>query len=280
VELAWAGTIGEVREAQLWMGNSDGPKQRPQDEPPVPADLAWDLWLGPAPYRPYHPSYCPAVWRGWRTFGSGGMGDMGCHTANVIFRGLRLEKLWHPNPSQPRPERVVIRIDGEGSEVDVEGYPRWLIVRFEFPARGDLPPVKLTLYSGGKLPSEEVLRGEPMTKWGALLVGPEASIFSDCPWNTRYALLPKHKFTDFVGPDKTLPREPGHHGEWIEACKGRGETFSSFAIGGPLTELIQLANIAANVNQPFDYDTLSGEILNNSDASRLLHRGYREGWTL
>jgi hypothetical protein len=138
----------------------------------------------------------------------------------------------------------------------------------------------LTLYSGGKLPSEEVLRGEPMTKWGALLVGPEASIFSDCPWNTRCALLPKKEFADFIGPDKTLPRKPGHHGEWIEACKGRGETFSSFAIGGPLTELIQLANVAATVNEPFEYDTLSGDVNNNAKASQLLHREYRQGWTL
>ncbi|MHC4404366.1 MAG: Gfo/Idh/MocA family oxidoreductase [Planctomycetota bacterium] len=280
VELAWAGTAGQIREAHLWMGNSDGPKQRPQDEPPVPPDLDWDLWLGPAPYRPYHPSYCPAVWRGWRAFGSGGMGDMGCHTANVIFRGLRLEKLWYPDPNQPRPGRTVIRIDGEGSEVDLEGYPRWLIVHFHLPARGELPPVKLTLYSGGKLPLDDVLWGEPMTKWGALLVGSQAGIFSDCPWNTRYALLPKSEFIDFVGPKKTLPRGPGHHAEWIEACKGHGQSFSSFAIGGPLTELIQLANVAATVNQPFEYDTLSGEILNNREASRHLHREYREGWTL
>lgn len=280
VEFAWAGTVGPVREAHLWMGNSDGPKVRPPEEPPTPPDLFWDLWLGPAPYRPYHPCYCPAVWRGWRAFGSGGMGDMGCHTANLVFRGLRLEKLWFPDPNRPRPDRVVIRIDGEGSEVDEEGYPRWLIVRFDLPARDELPPVRLTLYSGGKLPPADVLLGEPMTKWGALLTGSQGSIFSDCPWNTRYALLPKSKFSDDAGPDKTLPRGPGHHGEWIEACKGRGETFSSFAIGGPLTELIQLANIAATVNRPFEYDTLSGEILNQPEASRLLHREYREGWIL
>lgn len=280
VELAWAGTIGQIREAHLWMGNSDGPKKRPAEQPPVPADLDWDLWLGPAPFRPYHPGYCPVVWRGWRAFGSGGMGDMGCHTANMIFRGLQLEQLWHPAPNQPLPDRVRIRIDGKGSEVDAEGYPRWLIVRFEFPARGELPPVKLTLYSGGKRPPEDVLRGEKMTEWGALLIGSDSSIFSDCPWNKRYALLPKREFADFTGPDKTLPRVAGHHAEWIEACKGRGETFSSFAIGGPLTELIQLANIAATVNEPFEYDTLSGDVMDHPQAGGLLQRTYREGWTL
>ncbi|MCH5374682.1 MAG: Gfo/Idh/MocA family oxidoreductase [Planctomycetes bacterium] len=280
VELAWAGTVGPVREAHIWIGNGDGPKQRPEDQPPVPPDLNWDLWLGPAQFRPYHPSYCPAVWRGWRAFGSGGMGDMGCHTANLVFRSLRLDRLWVPESSQPQPERVVIRIDGKASEVDAEGFPRWTIVTFDMPARGDLPPVKVTVYSGGKVPPEDVMRGDPMTKWGAMVEGPKGAIFSDCPWNTRYALLPKSQFEGFEGPDKTLPRGPGHHGEWIEACKGRGETFSSFDIGGPLTEFIQLANASALVGEPFEYDTLNGQILNHPDANRHLHREYRDGWSL
>jgi hypothetical protein len=280
VELAWAGTIGPVRQAHLWFGGGDGPRQRPTDQPPIPPTLHWDLWLGPAPYRPYHPAYCPAAWRGWRDFGSGGMGDMGCHTANMIFRSLRLDQLWNIPPDRPAPERVLIRIEGQASEVDDEGYPRWMVVDFQFPARGELPPVKLTLYTGGRHPSEEVLRGDAMTKWGALLDGERGALFSDCPWNTRYALLPNAEFEGFQGPERTLPRGPGHHGEWIEACKGRGETFSSFAVGGPLTELIQLANVAATVGEPLEYDTLSGQVPNHPAASELLHREYREGWSL
>jgi hypothetical protein len=280
VELAWAGTVGPVQRAHLWFGGGDGPRQRPADEPPVPPDLQWDLWLGPAPYRPYHPCYCPATWRGWRDFGSGGMGDMGCHAANMLFRSLHLDRLWNLDSGSPKPERVVIRFDGQASEVDVEGYPRWMIIDIEIPARGDLPPVKLTLYTGGRHPSEEVMRGDEMTKWGALLDGSRGAIFTDCPWNTRYALLPKAEFEGFQGPERTLPRVAGHHLEWIEACKGRGETFSSFAVGGPLTECIQLANVAATVCEPFEYDTLSGQILNHPAANALLHREYREGWTL
>ncbi len=280
VELARAATVGPVRRAHLWFGGGDGPKERPTDRPPVPPDLNWDLWLGPAPYRPYHPSYCPGRWRGWRDFGSGGMGDMGCHTANVLFRALRLQELWDDRPDDSPPKPTVFQVSGRASEVDTEGYPRWMIVDFDFPARDELPPVKLTLYTGGHHPSEEVLRGDAMTKWGALLDGARGAIFSDCPWNTRFALLPKAEFQGIQGPERTLPRVQSHHGEWIEACKGRGETFSSFEIGGPMTELIQLANVAATVGEPFPYDPQSGRAPNHSAAQQLLHRDYRDGWSL
>ncbi len=96
VELAWAGTVGEIREAHVWLAGGNGPEDRPKDEPPVPPGLDWDLWLGPAPYRPYHPAYVPGSWRKWRDFGSGSGGDMGCHTANMAFRALRLDLLWNP----------------------------------------------------------------------------------------------------------------------------------------------------------------------------------------
>jgi hypothetical protein len=155
-----------------------------------------------------------------------------------------------------------------------------MIVHFDMPARDELPPVRVTVYTGGEHPLEEVMRGEAMTKWGALLDGTEGVIHSDCPWNTRHALFPKKKFEGFAGPEKTLPRGSGHHGEWIEACKGRGKTFSSFDLGGPLTEFIQLANAAVLIGEPFEYDCLSGQILNNQKANRHLHREYREGWNL
>ena len=103
---------------------------------------------------------------------------------------------------------------------------------------------------------------------------------SDCPWNTRYQILPKKQFEDFAGPERTLPRGKGHHAEWIEACKGRGESFSSFQIGAPMTELIQLGNAAVLIGEPCEFDTLSGQIINRPDANRHLHRQYRDGWTL
>ena len=128
--------------------------------------------------------------------------------------------------------------------------------------------------------SEELMRGRQMTDWGALLSGEKYAIFSDCPWNRRYELLPKEEFEGFKGPAPTLPRPKSHHVEWIEACKGRGQTFSSFQIGGPLTELIQLANAAVLVGEPVEYDTLSGRIVNVPEGNQHLHREYRSPWTL
>ena len=278
VELVWDGAIGEVREAHIWFDGGNGPLKRPTERPTPPATLDWDLWLGPAPERPYHPCYLPGNWRGWRAFGSGIIGDFGCHTGNLMFRALRLEQLWEP--PGPRPERIVIRVEAKPSEVDLEGYPASMVATVDLPARDPLPPVKLTLYAKDK-PSEDLLLDHPRGAWGDLLVGATGSIYSDCPWNTRFAMLPRSKFTDFKsGPPQKLPRSSGHQREWLEACKGNGQTFSSFALGGPLTELMQLVNLATLVPGPVEYDTLGGRILNSPPASELLHRQYRAGWVL
>ncbi|HAV63376.1 MAG TPA: hypothetical protein DCY13_13545 [Verrucomicrobiales bacterium] len=279
VELVWGGVIGEVREAHVWFDGGNGPMKRPTETPPVPDGLNWDLWLGPAPFRPYSPAYVPASWRSWRAFGSGIVGDFGCHTANIMFRALHLERLWQP-AANPGAAKVVIRLQGWPSEVDPEGYPSSLKVVMDLPARGELPPVKLTWYAKEK-PSEDLLLGHERGGWGDLLVGSKGSIYSNNPWNAHYTLLPEKKFEDFEGgPPESLPRVQSQQGEWIDACKGKGRTFSDFDIGGPLTELSQLANLACFVEGPIEYDTLSGQILNSSPAAELLHREYRKGWTL
>jgi len=279
VELVWSGTIGEVREAHLWFDGGNGPKKRPTTQPPVPKSLSWDLWLGPASERPYNPCYLPATWRGWRAFGSGIVGDFGCHTANLVFRALRLDQLWNP-PQGVTAKRNIIRVEAKPSEVDQEGYPSSMVAAVDLPARGELPPVKLTVYAKDK-PSEELLLGHPRGGWGDLLVGSKGSIYSDCPWNTRFVLLPKERFLSIkAGPPETLPAANGHHREWVEACKGNGKTFSSFEIGGPLTELMQLVNLATLVEGPVEYDALSGEVLQPKTARALAHREYRKGWAL
>jgi hypothetical protein len=144
VELAWAGVLGEIREAHVWFDGGNGPMVRPQDTPTVPSTLDWDLWLGPVEHRPYHSTYLPANWRGWRSFGSGIVGDFGCHTGNIMFRALHLEKLWEVKAGS-KPGATVVRIEAKPSEVDQEGYPRELRAVLDIPARGDLPPVRLTL---------------------------------------------------------------------------------------------------------------------------------------
>jgi predicted dehydrogenase len=278
VELVWGGAIGDVREAHIWFDGGNGPKKRPTDNPPVPEGLNWDLWLGPAESRPYSPEYIPASWRGWRAFGSGIVGDFACHTANIMFRALHLEQLWQKS-ANPDAKKVVIRLQAWPSEVDAEGYPTSLKVVMDLPARGAMPPVKTTWYAKEK-PSQDLLLGFPRGGWGDLLVGSKGSIYSENPWNAGYVLLPEKQFEGFKGPPESLPRVKSHQGEWIEACKGNGKTFSSFDIGGPLTELAQLANLATLVEGPIEYDTLSGKILNSKPASNLLHREYRKGWSL
>jgi predicted dehydrogenase len=279
VELVWGDVIGEVREAHVWFDGGNGPMKRLTETPPVPETLDWDLWLGPAPERPYHPDYLPAKWRGWRAFGSGIVGDFGCHTGNLMFRALRLDQLWN-FPSGQKPERVIIRVRAEPAEVDEEGYPSSMRAVFDLPARGSMPPVRLTIYAKEK-PSEELLLGYPRGGWGDLLVGSKGSIYSDCPWNSRYVLLPESKFDNFKGgPAETLPRANGHQREWVDACKGLGHTFSGFEIGGPMTELMQLANLATLVAGPLEYDTVQGRILNSDLAGQLLSREYRKGWVL
>ncbi len=276
-ELVWGGTIGEVREAHVWFDGGNGPQKRPDEKQPVPNGLDWDLWLGPAPERPYNSCYAPASWRGWRAFGSGIVGDFGCHTGNLMFRALHLEQLWNP-PAKTK--RIVIRAEAKPSEVDQEGYPTSMVAVIELPARGASPPVKLMVYAKEK-PSEDLLLGHTRGAWGDLLVGSRGSIYSDCPWNTRFVLLPKDQFQSIkAGPPQKLPVSIGHHREWVEACKGNGQTFSSFEIGGPLTELMQLINVATLIEGPVDYDTLSGKILNSRAANALLHRDYRRGWSI
>ncbi len=195
-----------------------------------------------------------------------------------MFRALHLEQLW--NPSRTSPGQVTLRVETHPSEVDQEGYPTSMRSVIDLPARGNLPPVKLVVYAKEK-PSEELLLGYPRGGWGDLLIGSKGSIYTDDPWNTRYVLLPESKFENFKGgPPETLPRVRSHHQEWVQACKGNGQTFSSFAIGGPLTELMQLINLSTLVPGPIEYDTLSGRILNSDRAAELLHRPYRDGWKL
>jgi hypothetical protein len=196
-----------------------------------------------------------------------------------MFRALRLEQLW-TSPAEQRPGRVVIRVEAQAAEVDEEGYPSSMRAVFDLPARGPLPPLKLSVYAKEK-PPEDLLLGYPRGGWGDLLIGSGGSIYSDCPWNTRYVLLPESKFDTFQGgPAETIPRTSSHQKEWVEACQGSGQTFSGFEIGGPLTELMQLANLAAQVPGVLEYDTISGQILNSEAAGRLLHRPYRPGWEL
>lgn len=283
LEIVESGMLGEIREAHVWLAGGNQPQKIPRDTPPIPEGLSWDLWLGPAPQRPYHTDYLPAKWRGWRAFGSGIVGDFGCHTANLAFRALRLAELWRSGGASAEsgaPGSAVIKVEAMPSERDEEGYPKSMTAKVSFSARGSLPAGTLTLYAK-TVPSEELMLGHPRGAWGDLLVGTRGSIYSDCPWNTRFALLPKGKFSEAQKKvPETLPRSKGHHAEWVAACKGRGEAFSSFEIGGPMTELMQLINAATLIPGVVEYDPVAGTIISPQDANPRLHREYRSGWLL
>ena len=198
----------------------------------------------------------------WRAFGNGGGGDMGCHTTNLAFRALRLDLLWNPDPAARPAAPAVIRVEAQASEIHAETYPEATGGEVRFPGRGKLPPVKLTWYNGGPKPPKDVLLGHIMTAWGCLVKGSQGAVFTSCPWNTRLELLPKEKFQEFKGPAPTLPRRASHHAEWIAACKGGPQPFSSFDIGGPMTEIVQLVHVASLAGKPIEYDPLSGRIVN------------------
>jgi predicted dehydrogenase len=275
------GAIGPVREVHVW---SDRPThrgkvplwwaqgiERPKDTPAVPTLLDWDLWLGPAPWRPYHPAYAPFRWRGWWDFGSGGLGDMGIHNLAPVFSALKLGA----------PDSVV----ASSTPVFEETVPLAAIVHYEFPARGDMPPVKLHWYDGGLLPErppelEENRELDPED--GIIFVGDKGRMLVK-GWGGEYPrLLPESRDKEYTRPPKTLPRSIGHHKEWLEACKG-GATVprSNFDFAGPLTEAVLLGSVCIhNAGQKLMWDSENMKITNDPDANKLLHYEYRKGWTL
>jgi predicted dehydrogenase len=279
-EWIWGGVIGTVREVHVW---SDRPThlgklplywaqgiERPKDTPPVPAQLDWDLWLGPAPWRPYHPAYVPFAWRGWWDFGSGGLGDMGIHNLAPVFAALKL--------GPP------VSVYASSTPVFKETVPLAAMVHYQFAARGDMPPVKLHWYDGGILPErpEELEDDRPLDpEDGIIFVGEKGKILVRGWGGEHPRLIPEAKHREFKPPAKTLPRSIGHYEEWIQACKQGTPTQSNFGFAGPLTEAVLLGSLAVRMGgERLDWDPAQFKITNVAEANDLLHYKYREGWSL
>jgi predicted dehydrogenase len=266
VELVQSGVIGPISEVHVWVtGKSWGGGERPTETPAVPPHLHWDLWLGPAPERPYHPDYVPRNWRRWWDFGGGTLGDMGCHLMDLPFWALGLQ--------------TPTAVEAEGPPVHSETAPGSLTVRYDFPARGAQPPVRLTWYHGDEPPAA-LLAAHGMTEpkgAGVLFIGQAGALFAD--YGAR-KLLPLEKFADFHAPPKTIPDSIGHHAEWIAACKTGAPTTCNFDYAGALTEAVLLGNVAYRVGQRIEWDAPNLRITNVPDAARFLRREYRAGWTL
>ena len=258
------GAIGPVHEVQVWsparFWSWPTWEGRPPETPPVPDGLDWDSWLGPAPQRPYHPAYCPWTWRNWWDFGTGLLGDLGCHKLSTVFKAL---KLGHP-----------ISVEASCTKLGPEIYPLGVIARFEFPARGDMPPVTLTWYDGGLKPArpKELEPGRGIDD--IMYLGEKGTLMG-------HRLIPESRMKSYGRPPKALPRSAGHHKEWIDACRGGPPAGSNFVDhAGLLTEVCLLGNVAVRAQRKLSWDGPAMKVANDEEANRLLYREYRQGWTL
>jgi predicted dehydrogenase len=263
VELVQSGAIGKISEVHVWVGRDfgAGTSGRPADTPPVPANIHWDLWIGTAPYRPYHPAYIPFNWRAWWDFGGGSLGDMGCHHMDLPHWALKLR---HPET-----------VEAEGPPVQQENTPPWLIVRYRYPAREELPAVDLTWYHGGKRPHYFADGTLPGWGDGTLFVGEKGMLLAGYD---AYKLLPEKSFEGFTPPPPTIPDSIGHHKEWIEACKTDGPTTCNFDYSGALTEAVLLGNVAFRVGHKIEWDAENLRVKNSKDADKFLRPHYRKEW--
>jgi predicted dehydrogenase len=280
VEAIRAGAIGEVRELHVWTDRPAGwwaqGVARPTEAQPVPPGLDWDVWLGPAPERPYHEAYVPFKWRGFWDFGTGAIGDMGIHNLDTAYWALGLGL----------PTRATVRDCSPGllDPTIKETAPLWSIIEIEFPAHGARPPVKMTWYDGGKLPPRDLFHGEKLITHdgGSLIVGTKGTLFTrtwhggDNPAN-MFLLLPKKTFAGFVPPDPILPRTPGHHREWVDACRGQAMPLSNFAYAGVLTEALLVGNLALRTGEPIEWGDGSRE---TAAIAPYIHPSFRSGWSL
>ena len=276
-EMIWDGAIGQIGEVHVWTDRPNNgllktywPQgvRRPSDTPPVPAELDWDLFLGPAPERAYNPAYHPFSWRGWWDFGTGALGDIGCHSLDPVFRALKL--------------KYPVSVQAVSTLVNKETYPSGSIVRYEFAAREGMPAVTLTWYDGGLRPMllKEMDDGMKMGTGGTLYVGDKGMILDD-------NIIPGSLRDSYKPPAPYIPSSPGHEEEWIRACKGGEAGGSDFEWAGPLTETVLLGNVALH---PELKEKLSGQVLewdpdkfsfpNLPEADRFLYTEYRKGWNL
>ena len=278
-EFVMDNAVGPIREAHIWtdrpsrgLFNEYWPQgiNRPSETPKTPDTLDWDLWIGPAPMRPYNPAYAPFAWRGWWDFGTGALGDIACHYMDPVFRALKL--------GAPK------SVEAASTRVNTETFPMGSMITYQFPERDSMPPVELVWYDGGLRPARPpvAVDGDLMGDNGLLLVGEKGCLFTD--WST-WRIYPNRLAKEYGEPPKKLDRSIGHHKEWIQACKGGPAAGSNFDWAGPLTEAVLLGNVAlrAQLREPLtkarlEWDSKSLSFTNLPEANAFLRRDYRAGW--
>ncbi|MBW3541865.1 MAG: Gfo/Idh/MocA family oxidoreductase [Planctomycetes bacterium] len=279
VELIRSGAIGAVSEAHVWVSRAWGLQseaeakankdivfvsERPKEAVTPPADLDWELWLGPAPHRPFHPVYVPGPkWYRWWDFGNGTMSDLGSHWVDLPFWALELDA--------PR------TIEAFGPEPHPEIAPASMKAVYEYAARGERPALTLTWYQGTQKPQIWTDGGIPQWGNGVLFVGEKGMLLSDYG---KHVLLPEEQFKDFQRPEPFIPDSPGQHQEWVIACKTGSPTGSPFSYAGPLTEANHLGNVAFRTGKKLQWDAKNLRATNAPEADQYLAREPRPGWSL
>jgi len=278
-EWIWDGAIGEVREVDAWCDLSYYPwghewwsskwSRKPSDTPAVPSTLNWDLWLGPAPQRPYHPAYHPGVWRCWWDFGCGMMGDRGAHTLDVAVWALHLG---HPTS-----------IEATSSDLNPDTHPVSAMVTYRFPARQNLPPVKLTWWEGLRAPWPEGLDHDlEMPREGGIIFKGDKGKIMGGVYGNGARLMPTQLHRDYKRPAPSLPRVPeeNHEMDWVRAAKSGQLAGSNFEYSGLLTEICLLGNIAKRMDSPLEWNGADLKFTNSPEANKLIRTEYRQGWSL
>ncbi|MDB6059859.1 MAG: putative dehydrogenase [Verrucomicrobiales bacterium] len=280
VEMIQSGAIGPVHEAHVWVSRAWGWQskaeaeqnerdgiwtiERPKEAEPRPVGLDWDLWLGPAPYRPFNHVYFPGPhWYRWWDFGNGTMSDLGSHWNDLAFWALKLE--------------APLAIEAHGPPPHPEIAPASMHAVYEYGARGEMPPVKLTWYQGSHKPDIWNAGGIPKWDSGVLFIGSKGMLLANY---NEHKLLPEKDFAGYQPPAQTIPRSPGHHEEWIACCKSGQGCSANFEYSGLLTEANHLGNVAYRVGKKIEWDSAKMRVTNTKDAEKFIHREYRKGWKL
>jgi predicted dehydrogenase len=265
VELVRSGAIGSVHEAHVWCNRKGPGGELPQGSHPLPDYLAWDLWLGPAPYRPYNPAYLPKnlAWNRYWDFGNGTLGDMGSHLIDLPFWALDLQ---YPTS-----------VEATGSPVNPYTNPTWLIATWNHPARGRRPAIKLTWYDADKRPKSPP--GIDLQQWkiGVMFVGKKGKLVADYG---KHILLPSKDYRNFEPPKILIQPSSGHYTEWIRACKTGSPTLCNFDYSGMLIEHNLLGNVAYRVGKKLEWDPNNLRAVGCREADQYIRRQYRKGWTI
>ncbi len=262
VEIVKAGTLGTITEVHSWMGGGRGMPDIPTQKEEIPATLDWDLWLGPAEDRPYSKAYVPYNWRFWWDFGTGDAGNWGCHILDIPYWALGLK---YPT-----------KVEASGPAPDKQRTPKSLSARFEFPATHQRPAVVVHWHQGTPQAAKEL--GVKLDSFNNLFIGADGKLL--CGFGKQYMLLPEKKFAGFQLPASTIPKSPGFHNEWFQACQGGAPATCNFDYSGPMAESVILANVAYRVQGGFEWDAATLTPKGNPAAQQYIREPFRKGWQI